>query len=535
MDISKLSIKWKIIIPMLALLAISSMLSMIIFDSTIKSLADAQMKSEMTKMSETMFGVSTNYMITGSMDSQDSLLKHMNKMFDVKMIRSDKLDAEYGKKSANMYAQDDFEKSVFSKGTPQFEIVKQDGKRYMRGIFPYLAVKQYMGINCFDCHTKNVSENDVLGAVSIRLSMSDMDKALVTSRTEALAVSIASFIVIFFLITTLFNKVFYKPFASINEAFKRVSNKDFTVDIKSANEDEIGALIGSLRSTLKDLSQSFRQIKDAADVVALESDKLGSSISEAIDEANEQMDRTKDVAAGATEMAQTSVAIANTVSAASEVAGNAASESKSGNDLVDKAVEKMQYAGKSSQELAELVFQLNTEVVSIENIVHVIDEIAENTNLLALNAAIEAARAGEHGRGFAVVADEVRKLAEKTADATKEVTSKIRTVQQDSSKTEETMKKALKEIEETIEMMGTVAEKLTEIAEASESNKKQIDEVAVSAGEQSKVSEQIAIEISEIENFSNNRIKSSEDLNTTYNELNKMAGVLKDIFAKYKL
>jgi len=535
MNIRKISIRWKIILPMLTLLAISTIVSMVIFDSTIKKLAMEQMKAEMHKMSETLFGVSTNYMINDSMASQAELLEHMNKMFDVRIIRSEKLDEQYDRAPEESYAKDDFEKSVFTKKDMQFAVVEKDGKKYMKGIFPFYALEEYMGINCFDCHTENVQKNEVIGAVSIGLSMEDMDKAIVVSSTKAVVVSIISFVAILFLMTVLFNKVFYKPFANINKAFKKISEKDFAIDIDAKCEDEIGCLIVSLKETLKDLAESFGQMKQVADVITNESDKLGRSIEEALVEAGEQLDRTREIAVGATEMAQTSVSIAETVGHSLDESSRSAEQSIVGNKLVGEAVEKMQYAGKSSNELAKLVFELNEEVVSIGNIVHVIDEIAENTNMLALNAAIEAARAGEHGRGFAVVADEVRKLAEKTADATKEVTTKIRKIQVDSGKTESTMKRALDEIDETIKVMGGVADKLTEIERSSAENKGQIEEIAVAAEQQSKVSEKIAEEISEIEKFSNNRIESSNSLNDTYNELSEMASKLKDIFSKYKL
>lgn len=157
--------------------------------------------------------------------------------------------------------------------------------------------------------------------------------------------------------------------------------------------------------------------------------------------------------------------------------GNSTDIARHGGDTVQRTVQGMEEIHRTVFETADKVEQLGQHSAKVGEIVSVISEIAEQTNLLALNAAIEAARAGEHGKGFAVVADEVRKLAERSAASAKEIAVLVVNMKSGVDEAVQAMQVGTDEVERGMELARDAGEALVNIITALEATDQQVQEI----------------------------------------------------------
>jgi methyl-accepting chemotaxis protein len=209
-------------------------------------------------------------------------------------------------------------------------------------------------------------------------------------------------------------------------------------------KDELGALSRSMDTLNSTLGAILKEVMSSATSVASASAQLNASAEKLAQGATEQVDRAAQVATGSTEMNTASLDIAQNFTGVATSAQDAVRVAGEGREIVDQAIREVNLIAETVETAAELVRELGDQSAKIGDIVTVITDIADQTNLLALNAAIEAARAGEHGRGFAVVADEVKKLAERTSRSTTEISRMITAIRRGVESTIDAMKDAKK-------------------------------------------------------------------------------------------
>ena len=233
------------------------------------------------------------------------------------------------------------------------------------------------------------------------------------------------------------------------------------------------------------------QLEEVVAIISSASGQLSAQIEQSDQVAVQSAQRLSEAATAMNEMNATVQEVARNASSASAVSAETRTNAEDGANIVKNALQSIGQVQKVSLALKDDMTTLNQHAQAITQIMNVISDIADQTNLLALNAAIEAARAGEAGRGFAVVADEVRKLAEKTMASTKDVGNAIAAIQGSAGQSVAAMDKALTEVNTATDFANQSGAALRDIVHNVEATADQVSAIATASEEQSAASEEI--------------------------------------------
>ncbi len=313
------------------------------------------------------------------------------------------------------------------------QVVSNDGIRYAyvvdrEGMYLYHPQKESIGQKHEAAAQSNVYDyqlalDDAGNVLWIGIALDGFAAAQAGARNSTLLLALA-LIAIVVLLVWIWSGTFAKRIRRLVDRIGSLAAGDFTVEIETGSNDEIGSAFQALEQLRVDVGKMLVNVLGTSRNLASASEELASA--------------TEETSASIEEVASTSNEFASTVeqisdnagvmsSAVQGIADRAGDGEKAIADSVTKTAELRQTIG----ELAESVHGLGERSREVGTIVELISQIADQTNLLALNAAIEAARAGEHGRGFAVVAEEVRALAEQSAQAAGQIFELITAIQRE--------------------------------------------------------------------------------------------------------
>ena len=388
----------------------------------------------------------------------------------------------------------------------------------------------------------------------------------ITELTQRRVLIIALLAAISTLVIYLFFGFYYSITLSINSlerATVKMAEGDLTTRVNLVTRDEI-LTIGL---AFNKMGEAFREIintsKGIADEVAASAEELNANslemnrvteeittdIQDMANAAEQQTVSTTESVQALEEIARGNELIAENSARVSELTVSATNLAHEGQGYVVKNLNQMKSIKNSVDESNNSIKTLETHSVKIEEIITVISEIANQTNLLSLNAAIEAARAGENGRGFAVVAKEVRKLAEESEVSAKKIADLITEIRLNIKQSVKYIESATSEVEIGAQVASQTETKFNQILNEMESISDQIQEVTATAQQISAGSEETTASVTDIAALTKNssdkaqsiaaateqQLASMEEINSSAALLASMADQLQNIIGKFKV
>lgn len=448
------------------------------------------------------------------------------------------------------------DKELLSQLTDAVSVLKDARTRVLE---PAAANKNKEALDIFYEEYAPALENvqDVLitiGEKSDNNAVSSYNKVMMTRNISLILLAVVAAISIFFSINLarILTSLFMKPIKELEIASDKLKNGDLDIEINDTTEDELGTLAddfsdtaAALKAIVADLSRGMQEMAKGNFDIAPEVAYVGAfkeieenlatflvTISNTLDHINTSSDSVSGNAQqiaqgaqalteGATDQSSSIEELQATVTEVSEQVDKNAKNAGNANDMAVSVESEIKGSNDQMHQMVTAMDTITEASTQIENIIHLIDDIASQTNLLALNASIEAARAGEAGKGFAVVATEVGNLATQSAEAARNsnqlIADTIRAVENGKNIASQTASM----LEEST---GKTQELVSHIAEISDASEKQAEAL-----------NQIAQAVDQIASVVEENTAMAEESSASSEELAGQAQVLKELIAQFQL
>ena len=324
---------------------------------------------------------------------------------------------------------------------------------------------------------------------------------------------------------------------SVRDAMLEISQGegDLTRRIAVEGEDEVAQTAQAFNGFVARLNEMFLELRGEAVSLAQGVIEVGRTVERLAEDSHVLADISSANAAAIEEVTVSIAHIAEATRETDDLARESGKIAQQGADNMQRISDEMARTRGSARALAALLTSLEQRSQEISKITGVISDIADQTNLLALNAAIEAARAGEQGRGFAVVADEVRKLAERTGQATVEISRMIQTILVETGSAVGNMQGTVDSVEASDTLTGTAGERMREITSTMEQVIRRISGIALSSNEQQNAASAMAQSTESINSQIVNSDAALQQAKHTLGELDRLARGMEQAFGRFKL
>ena len=310
---------------------------------------------------------------------------------------------------------------------------------------------------------------------------------------------------------------------------------DFTDRFHVTRMDELGMSADAFNKLLDTLQNNLQSVRAGAQTIASVSNALASTATQVASAAQHQSSASANMAATVEQMTVSVNHVADRANEANVASAESGRLAVEGKNTISRAASDINNISATVHSAADQIRGLEAKSQQVSQVVQVIKEVAEQTNLLALNAAIEAARAGEQGRGFAVVADEVRKLAERTSHSTEEIASTITAILEGAEVAVKAMEQVVQNVAEGVRGAEEANASITAIGDGSRKAVTLVDEITSAIKEQSVATTNIAQQVEGIAQMAEESSAAAGNTASSAKQLDELSRNLQGIVNAYKL
>jgi aerotaxis receptor len=310
---------------------------------------------------------------------------------------------------------------------------------------------------------------------------------------------------------------------------------DLSARFSSSRRDAIGSIGRRADKFVSSVQAMLQGVSDIAGQVSRATQNVEEGMNNVAGSAHAQNEATSSAAAAIEEVTVSIGEVAANAQQTRTTAEEASTASRNGAQVTTSASETIRTLAGTVGRSAEQVESLGKRSEEISRITGVIKEIADQTNLLALNAAIEAARAGEQGRGFAVVADEVRKLAERTGNATQEISAMVDSIRGETALAVNGMRSGAEQVAQGVGLVDQAAEALREINSEMDRTSRMVTDISLASDEQQTAMTQLAQNVEQVAIMTEQNVAVVSETKNTVERLNAVTERMRKAVLQYRI